>query len=610
MFHAIEKYRTPATILLGAIALSFVGFGVAGFQLGSTNNYIVQIGDQVITRAQLDDALANTQRAGGTADRQAVFESLVNQAYLIEGAKELGLTVSDAQIKQAVVDNPNFHGADGKFDPNLFKNYLQNNRMNEETFMQQQRRQMTTMLLLTTLSANAVSDTQSAAILNAQISPRVIRSVPVVPDAFAAQVKADDAALQKFYQENQKNYVLPQAVKFEYIKLSAEDSAAKQTVGDDEVKQAFDAQQSSLKPKRRIAHILIEAPKSADEATRSQAKARAEEIAKQAQAKPEQFAELAKQHSQDSGSKDQGGDLGEFSQNGSLGSQALEDAAFALKQGEISGVVESDFGYHILTATQIQAADFESQKDDIKRDLQLKKAQQAYNTLREDVSQAVFDTPDLKAVAGKFGLTVGSQTEWLSRDNAKTLEVPDAVVNALFDDNVFKQKHISDAVNADGATWFVRAVETRAEAAQPFDAVADKVKSDYTSAEAARLAKAEADKIAADLNGGKTVQLAWSPVQNVAPAQAAAMLPEKALQQFMAAKPQNGKPVYIVLDVPPAPQLVEIQYIQTVTDQQSIAAARQLASQHQANSLAEAFIERLRGLVKTKQGAQTVSDQP
>lgn len=609
MFHAIEKYRTPATILLGAIAISFVGFGVAGFQLGSTNNYIVQIGDQVITRAHLDEALNNTRHAGGTADRQAVFQSLVNQAYLIEAAKELGITVSDEQIKQTIVDTPSFHGPDGKFDPNLFQTYLQNSRLSEDAFMQDQRRQLTTMALLNTLAANAVTDTQAAALLNAQIAPRVIRSVPVVPDAFAAQVKADDAAVQKFYQDNQKTYVLPQAVQFEYLKFSAEDLAAKQTVSDEEVKQAFEAQQSSLKPKRNIAHILIEAPKSADEETRSQAKARAEEIAKQAQAKPEEFAELAKQHSQDSGSKDQGGDLGEFSQNGSLGSKALEDAAFALKQGEVSNVVESDFGYHIVTVTRIQAADFESQKDSIKRDLQLKKAQQAYNNLREEVSQAVFDAPDLKAAAEKFGLTLSNHSEWLSRANAKAANIPDAVANALFDDNVFNKKHISDAINAEGATWFVRATETRAEAAQPFAEIADRVKADYTAAEAARLAKEQAEKTAADLNSGKTATLAWSPEQTIAPQQAAAILPEPAFKQLMAAKPQNGKPVYLVLDVPPAPQLVEVQSVQDVTDPQSIAAARLMASQYQANALAEALIERLRGSVKTKQGAQTVLDE-
>lgn len=609
MFHAIEKYRTTAGIMLGLVALSLVGFGITGFQLSATNNYIVRIGDQVITRAQLDDAVANTQQAGGAADREAVFQSLVNQAYLIEAAKELGIVISDEEIKQAVVDTPDFHGADGKFDPTLFQNYLANHRLSEEAFMQEQRRRMTTMALLNALAATAVTDTQAAALLDGQIAPRLIRSVPVAADAFTAQVQADEAAVQKFYQDHQKNYVLPQAVKFEYLKLSPEDLAAKEQVSEEELKQAFEAQQGSLKPKRNIAHILIAAPASADAAARSAAKTRAETVAKEAQAAPDKFADLAKQHSEDEGSKDKGGDLGEFAQNGGLGSKALEEAAFALKEGEVSGVVESDFGYHILRASKIQTIDFEAQKSTLTREVQLKKAQQAYNRLREEVSQAVFDAPDLAAAAKQFGLNVGQQNEWLSRANAQTLNVPEAVAAALFEDNVFNKKHVSDAVNAEGATWFVRATETRAEAAQPFADIAAQVKADYTAAEARRLAKEHADQTAADLNGGKSVQLAWSPVQTLMPQQAAMMLPQEAFKKLMAARPQNGKPVYLVLDVPPAPQLVEVQAVQTPSDKDSLDAARMMAGQYQANSLAEALIEHLRGRIQTKQGAQTVSDE-
>lgn len=610
MFHAIEKYRTPATILLGAIALSFVGFGVAGFQLGSTNNYIVQIGDQTITRDQLEQALANTQQAGGSTDRQAVFQSLINQAYLLEGAKELGISIADQQIKQAIVDTPAFHGTDGKFDPALFDSYLRQNNLSQEQFMQQQRLQMTTMALLDILGANAVADVQADALLNAQIAPRTVRSVPVVPDAFAAKVAADDAAVQKYYQDHQKDYILPQAAKFEYLKLSPEDLAGQYTVSDAEARQAFDEQQSQQKPKRNIAHILIAAPQSADAAVRNQARARAEDIAKQAQAQPEQFAQLAKQHSDDSGSKDTGGDLGEFTQNGSLGSKALEDAAFALKQGEISPVVESEFGYHILTVTRIQGSDFEAQKDSIKRELQNKKAQQAYNSLREEVSQAVFDAPDLKAAADLFKLTLHQRSEWFTRAEAQAAQIPEAVATALFEDNVFNKKHISDAITVDGSTWFVRATDTRAEAVQPLDAVREAVKTAYIRAEATRLAKAEADKLVAELNSGKKPTLAWSPAESIAPQQAAAILPEAAFKQFMAAKPHNGRPAYTVLDIPPAPQIIEIQAIHKPDDAQSQTLARQAAAQYQTNALAEALIERMRGLVKTKQGIQTVSDQP
>ncbi|MDK4539206.1 SurA N-terminal domain-containing protein, partial [Kingella kingae] len=104
MFHIIEKYRMPAQLLLGAIGISFIGFGLANFDISTDKNYIVRVGDQYITRDALEIAIRNSEQSGGVADRNQVFQILLNRAYLQEGAKRLGIVVSDAQIKQAVVD--------------------------------------------------------------------------------------------------------------------------------------------------------------------------------------------------------------------------------------------------------------------------------------------------------------------------------------------------------------------------------------------------------------------------------------------------------------------------------------------------------------------------
>ena len=90
MFHIIDKYRIPAQIVLGLIGISFMAFGVSSFQVTPDNNYIVQIGDERITRYQLDQAMQNTEASGAMADRQAVFNTLMQQAYLLEGAKKMG----------------------------------------------------------------------------------------------------------------------------------------------------------------------------------------------------------------------------------------------------------------------------------------------------------------------------------------------------------------------------------------------------------------------------------------------------------------------------------------------------------------------------------------
>lgn len=612
MFKAIEKYRTPAQIMLGLIGISFIGFGIAGFQGGANNQYIVRIGEQTITRYQLEEAIRNTQASGGQADRQTVYETLVNQAYLLEGAKQLGITVSDEEIKQMIVDSPQFHDANKKFDVNLFRQALEQVHMNEEQFMARERERLVTVNLLQALNANVVADEQAIQTLNATLAARVVRNASIHPQQFVDKVKVNDAELQKFYDVNKKTYTLPQAVKFEFIRLSANDLASQQAVSDEELKQAYATNQTNVPNKRRISHILFNAPASADADTKAKAKQSAEQVAAELKANPSQFAALAKQHSQDSGSAAKGGDLGEFSQNGSLGSKALEDVAFSLEKGAVSGVVASDFGYHIVQVTEISGSsdDFATQKDSLKAQVQQKKAQQALAKLRDELSDLMFANPnELKSVAEKKGLQLQSHNEWLTRANANDAKVPSAVVEALFSDEVFTKKHNSDAISVNGETWFVRANETRTETPQPFADVREQVKEDWIRSESMRLAKEEGKKVLADLQAGKTTTLTWSPVQEVVPAQMKAVLPPEAYNALMQAIPKDGKSAYAILDLVGVTELVEVQSIKPVAhDPQAISSVKQSLAQLNGNALIMAFVDDLRSQIKAKAGAERLSD--
>ena len=610
MFHSVNKFRTPVTILLGLIAVSFVGYGFVAFQGASSDNYIVKVGDQAITRYALDQAVQNTEAAGGQANREAVFQTLLQRAYLMEGAKQLGIVVSDEQIKQIVVDTPQFHDSNGKFDPKLFQDYLANTRQSEQSFMETQRENLIVTALLQTLGSNVVSDFQAQQVINAALSARSTRAYVLNPQAFADKVKVDDAALKKYYEANKKDFLLQQGAKFEYIVLSPKDIASKQAVSDAEIEAAYNASKGSLKPKRHIAHILIEAPKSADAATREKAKAEAEKIAAEAKAHPEQFAELAKRVSQDVGSAANGGDLGEIAQDGKIGSQALEDAAFTLNKGEVSGVVESDFGYHIVRVLDIADVSLDAQKDSIRSSLQAKKAQQEYNKQREELSEAVFNARDkLQPAAQKFGLTVQTQNEWITKANAGSLKVPTAVAEALLAGDVFGKKLNSAAINVDGETWFIRATETRPESTETFEQAKSRVEERFKLAESRRLALEHAKNLQKELEAGNNPAVAWSPVQEVAPMQVRSVLSDDAYLAFMKAIPKNGKPAYTVLDLPAAPQLVEVQSIQTINSPEALQNAKLTLTQNMGESLIQDYIEALAATVKTQQGIEKVSGE-
>lgn len=610
MFKAIEKYRTPSQVVLGLIGFSFIGFGVLNFQTGANNQYLVKIGDQVITRHELDQAVQNTQATGDLANREQVFQSLVTRAYLMEGAKRLGVVVSDEQIKQMIVDTPQFHDANKQFNPELFKQFLESAHLSEAQFMQDERQRQTLMQMFAMFNQGVASDVQIDSLLNTMLAPRVLRNAILPPEAFASEVKTDDEALKKYYDANQKNYIVPQAVKFEFIRLSSQDLIEKQNVTEEEIQKALAENQSKTPAKRRISHILFNAPSTASADEKANAKVQAEKIAEQLKSDPTKFAELAKSHSQDTGSANKGGDLGEFTQNGSLGSKALEDTAFSLEKGAVSGVVESEFGYHIVQVTEIQTDDEAAKKEKVIQDLKERKAQQEANKLREELAQLTFDKPDeLKSSADKTGLTVQTHSDWLSRNLAASQKIPQAVVDMLFSDDVFNKKRNSEPVNANGETWFVRAIETRNESTEPFEQIKERVKNDYVRSESVRLATEEGKKILADLQAGKNPPLNWSAPQEAMPEALKASVPPATYEAIMKAVPKNGKPAYTVVELMGVPHLLEVQTSSAITQNaQARTTAKQIFTQIQGDSLLRSYVDSLRSQIKTEQGAEKLSD--
>ena len=608
MFHAIEKYRTLSQVLLGIIGVSFVGFGIASFEIVRDNRYIVKIGDQVINRAALDEAVRTSQASGGSASREEVFQTLVQRAYLMEGAKALGIAVSDTQIKQGIVDAPIFHDEQGKFSPERFQTFLKNNHLSESAFMQMERERLTLVSLLQMLNSNVVTSSQAERYIQTQMAERVIRTSVFNPENYAAQVKAGDAELQKYYDAHKSNYAVAPGVKYEYMVVSPKDLADKQTVSAEEVQAALKTATTNQKPTRRIAHIMINAPKSADAATRQKAREQAEKIAQEAKASPDKFAELAKQYSQDTGSAQNGGDLGALTQ-GSLPAKPLDDAAFKLAQGAVSDVVETDFGYHIVRVLEIQGNDAAAQEARVRQELQLKKAQQAYEKIREEIAEFTLNTPDLKAAAQKFGLSVQQQNEWLTQANAGSLHVPKAVADALFSEDVMTKKHISEGISADGATWFVRVTDTRPAGTETLATARDRIRADFVRAESIRLARAAAQQAQTDLQARKAVTLAWTPEQNVLPMQMQAALVPADYKAFMAAVPNNGQPAYAVVERGGMVELVEVLKNNPLGGGQIIQAVRMQLAQLRGETVTQAYLQYLQTKIPTKQGAEKVNEE-
>jgi len=551
MFSAVEKYNGPAKIMLGLIALTFIGFG-ASTVAAPGSDYIVKVGDEKISTQNVQAAV----REEGLESNQDALTVLTDRAYLYEGARAMGINVSLEQLKQVIMDDKGFQDENGRFNEQKFRNFLAQSGMTEDQLIEKLRHQFE-LQNVANLAANGniVSSQQLERIAKLMQAEREIRTAVVDPRNFAAGVKVDDAALKAYYDKDKSKYLIPKAVKFEYIELSAKTLADRQTVSEEEVKKAFAEQQSSAQPKQEVSHIMFALTQGGDKA---KIKAEAEKVLAEAKAAPDNFAALAQKYSQDTATAQAGGALGVVDKSSAL-PEEFKAAIAKLNKGDIA-LVESTAGFHIVRITNTQGQQsFDEAKASLEAELKQKKAQQALAQMRQTLSQTTFDFPDsLKAAAEKTGLPIQSHNEWLSRQNAVQQNIPAEWLEVLFSDEVFKKKHNSDVITVGDTSWVLRATETREESTPAFEQVKEQVRTAYVNSESAKAAMEQAKKLLAELQKGGKPELAWSEKETLSASDARLRLSPQALAALAKAHPTDGKPAYALLEGQPAPLLVEV----------------------------------------------------
>ena len=551
MFSAVEKYNGPAKIMLGLIALTFIGFG-ASTVAAPGSDYIVKVGDEKISTQNVQAAV----REEGLESNQDALTVLADRAYLYEGARAMGINVSLEQLKQVIMDDKGFQDENGRFNEQKFRNFLAQSGMTEDQLIEKLRHQFE-LQNVANLAANGniVSSQQLERIAKLMQAEREIRTAVVDPRNFAAGIKVDDAALKAYYDKDKSKYLIPKAVKFEYIELSAKTLADRQTVSEEEVKKAFAEQQSSAQPKQEVSHIMFALTQGGDKA---KIKAEAEKVPAEAKAAPDNFASLAQKYSQDTATAQSGGALGVVDKSSAL-PEEFKAAIAKLNKGDIA-LVESTAGFHVVRITNTQGQQtFDQAKASLEAELKQKKAQQALAQMRQTLSQTTFDFPDsLKAAAEKTGLPIQSHNEWLSRQNAVQQNIPAEWLEVLFSDEVFKKKHNSDVITVGDTSWVLRATETREESTPAFEQVKEQVRTAYVNSESAKAAMEQAKKLLAELQKGGKPELAWSEKETLSASDARLRLSPQALAALAKAHPTDGKPAYALLEGQPAPLLVEV----------------------------------------------------
>lgn len=548
MFDAVRNNKRIVQVFLALIALPFAFFGVDSYVRNSgAGGDVAAIGDVKITHQQFQQTLREQQerlraQLGAQFDpkmldnpeaRKAILDDLINQRLLLIEAGKNRMFASDDAVRQMVGSVEAFK-VDGKFSVERYEAALRAQGMSPQGFEAQLRQDLTVQQLAGALGQSGlVARTVSDRLLALQTEKREIVEYRLNVDSYLDKVKLADDAAKKFYDENSNQFQTPELAKAEYVVLSMETIGAQLSVSEAEIKAAYDSRKDRFQQpeERRASHILV----ASDKLGKDKAKAKAEQLLAEIRKTPAAFADLAKKNSDDPGSAAKGGDLGFFGRGMMV--KSFEDSAFGLKEGEISGVVESDFGFHIIKVTGIHAAKekpLAEVRGEIEAELKKTAASRKFAEAAEAFSNMVYEQSDsLGPVAEKFKLTV-KQTDWLGRQASPANGVMgnEKILASLFSGDSVKNKRNTEAVEiAPNTLVSARVLDYKPAALQPFESVKASIETLLKRQEAQTLAAKDGAERLAALNKGED-RLNWGAAKIVSRLDSRAISPLEAQAVF------------------------------------------------------------------------------
>jgi peptidyl-prolyl cis-trans isomerase D len=539
MFDAVRNNKRIVQVFLGLITLPFAFWGVDSYMRNTgAGSDLASVGDSKITVPQFEQALRERQdqlrqslgenykpeMMNLPEVRLSILNSLVDQRILMLEAGKNRLLTSDAMLRDVIRQIPSLQ-EDGKFSMDRYESALRAQGMSQPQFEARMRQDLTIRQLIGAVGETAfVSTAQAEAMLRLQSEERQYSEFRVAPEQFADKVKIEAAAVQKYYDENKAQFEVPEQVKAEYLVLSLEAMLSQVTVSDDEVKTWYETHKKNYTQpeERRASHILVLANGETD---KDKAKAKAEDVLKEVQKSPEKFADLAKKYSEDPGSAKAGGDLGFFGQGMMV--KEFEDTVFKQKEGEISGLVKSDFGYHIIKLTGIKPSKerpLDDVRPEIEGELKRQAASRKFAEVAESFNNTVYEQSDsLQPAAEKFNLKI-QKSDWLPKNPSPEAVAAlgqlgnEKILSALFSEDAVKNKRNTEAVEVAPSTLVAaRVLEHAPAAVKPFDEVKADVEKMLKAREMTALAKKTGESTLAELKQGGPAanKLAWSAVKTV-----------------------------------------------------------------------------------------------
>jgi peptidyl-prolyl cis-trans isomerase D len=501
--------------LIAIIAIVFVfyfGYSFSareGIKLALVNDEVITAVEYQKNYRSMVEALQREYRGMWSDNLVKVFDlknraldALINQKLVAQEAKKIGLDVTEKEVQDKIMSNPAFQFR-GRFDESRYRSVLQNNHMTPEDFEAVVAREMMqekVVQLLTTLSP--VTDQEVLEQYTFANEKVKISYVEYKPDQFKSKAKVEPAALEKYFDDHKETYRVPEKIRVVYVVFDPDAYKDQMKVSEDQIKDYYEDNLDTFKEKRQVKarHILFMLAENASKEDEEKVKQKALSVLQQARAGAD-FSELAKKNTEDPSGKENGGDLGYFSAGQMV--KPFEDAAFKLKQGEISDLVRTSFGYHILKVEDVKEAKTKT-LEEVRGQILAMLQKTATTDMAHEKALSFVDRMPYQADLMKYaaeGKVLAKETDYFSQKDA----IPEIGNNEKLKQTLFsmEREETSDLVDAAGKFYVFQVKDKKPSVLPALDEVKDKVKEDFINSLANQMAKSAAEEYLKKLKEGQ-----------------------------------------------------------------------------------------------------------
>ena len=503
-----------ATFIIVLIAIPFALWGINSYFEGGSRLDVASINGEKISeqayrstlegfRRQLDPRMADSPEV-----KRMVVDSLVEQTLLLRDAEDRGFRLSDERLARMIRELPYFQNV-GRFDPKLYENLLRREGIGVQEFEARRRAEVVTAQIQAGfVESGIVTAAEVDQLVRLLRQQREVAYVTIGAERFQATTNVSAEEVQQYYNAHPELFRTQEQVRIEYVRLSAPELIKGYQPSEEELRRAYaeDPTRNQRPETRRAAHILITLSPAASEEEVNRARAKVEAIETEARAGAD-FAKLARTHSQDSDSAAKGGDLGEV--RAGVLPRALEEAVFAVKPGEVTRPVRTEYGYHLAKLTAYTPAvqrPFAEMKSQLEKQLRQRKGEERFYEASERFRNLVYEQADsLLPAAEALGLKVET-SDWFGRNGGNGIAAQPRVLEAAFSPEVLDQKRNSDAIEVGGDTLVsIRIAGRRPAEAKPLSQVSAQIQRTLRQEAAEKTARDLGGKLVEELNAGQSL---------------------------------------------------------------------------------------------------------